>query len=431
MEEKPKNNTFTKIREWIKNHIAITAIIAGVFVIALATVIIIAGMNGKSNKNAGIAANATTGSRLSSNDDSTTEYNETDPGTDPELPTDPVIDKIELESYTVVNDGKVELVKTYITEDGSEETEIEPLTEANGDAVTVAPETTEAATATDAEQTTSAPARPSATQPATEPATAAPTKPSATEPATKPAPATPAVEIKNGTVVKINGVNGVAVIPSTYDGKAVTTIPASVVVADSVKEITIPSSITKWEEYAFEDNCNLTKVTVDSNAMPDRAFAGCKSLTTVELGSNCKKISLAAFELCSSLTTVKIGRGVNYIGDGAFSRCNSLRELYIPKNVTTLASFLVFDDAWYSYWASTGETVTSNEQIKGRIPNIKIYFEGSSINITEGYWASTLPPYKEGTTNTVNASNLGKCLWGIDSEQRERFTVKFGVAYPY
>lgn len=431
MEGKTKNNTFTKIKEWIKSHIAVTAVIAGVVIIVIATVIIVANDSGKKSKGVDVA-NATTEKMPGSNDDTTTEYNETDTDTEPELQTDPVLENIELESYTIVaDDGTINIVKPYVTPDGEQETDVEPLTGSDGDIVTVAPSTT----APEEIRTTAQTETEKPTEKPTEKVTEKPTeKPTEAETV---APVVPSVEIKNGTVVKINGTNGVAVIPSTYEGKAVTTIPASVVVSSSVKELTIPSSITKWEELAFKDNLTLTKVKVDSNAIPDGAFAGCTALTTAEFGSNCKKIPLAAFGRCSSLTTVKIGRGVTYI-DEAFYSCVSLKEIYIPKNVTTLASFGVFDDVWTAYEESTGITLpeidfNTGAQIKGHIPNLKICFEGTSINITDGYWiAYELDvPVRKGTTNTVTASNLNLSQWGCDSLQKERYTVKFGVAYPY
>lgn len=431
MEGKTKNNTFTKIKEWIKSHIAVTAVIAGVVIIVIATVIIVANDSGKKSKGVDVA-NATTEKMPGSNDNTTTEYNETDTDTEPELQTDPVLEKIELESYTIVaDDGTINIVKPYVTPDGEQETEVEVLTGSDGDVVTVAPSTT----APEEIRTTAQTETEKPTEKPTEKVTEKPTeKPTEAETV---APTVESVEIKNGTVVKINGVNGVAVIPSTYDGKAVTTIPASVVVSSSVKELTIPSSITKWEKGAFEDNLTLTKVYVDSNAMPIAAFGGCTALTTAEFGPNCKKISGGAFSLCSSLTTVKIGRGVTYI-DEAFDRCVSLKEIYIPKNVTTLASFNVFDDVWNAYELSTGITLieidfNTGAQIKGHIPNLKINFEGTSINITDGYWVSLErdAPVRQGVADTVTASTLNLSQWGCDSIQKERFTVKFGVAYPY
>lgn len=75
------------------------------------------------------------------------------------------------------------------------------------------------------------------------------------------------------------------IIPSTYEGKPVTTIG-------------------------------------------EGAFYGCDSLTSVVIPDNVTTIGDKAFSDCSSLTSVVIGDSVTAIGEDAFSYCKSLTDVY-------------------------------------------------------------------------------------------------------
>ena len=72
-------------------------------------------------------------------------------------------------------------------------------------------------------------------------------------------------------------------------------------------DLTLPSSITQINGYAF---------------------FGCNTLTTVTIGNNVTSIGNYAFRDCSSLTSVTIGNNVTSIGYGAFWYCTSLKTVY-------------------------------------------------------------------------------------------------------
>ena len=86
---------------------------------------------------------------------------------------------------------------------------------------------------------------------------------------------------------------------------------------ESIKSITLPSSLIKIEK---------------------SAFTSCKSLEEVifEENSKLERIEREAFFECSSLINIKLQQNVNYIGYSAFSDCTSLESIEIPQKVTKL-----------------------------------------------------------------------------------------------
>ena len=94
----------------------------------------------------------------------------------------------------------------------------------------------------------------------------------------------------------------------------------------------------------------------------ERAFRGCKSLTSAALPKGLKHIAEEAFQACESLTGITLPKGLKTIGRWAFDGCRSLRAVEIPSSVELIgyhafhhcANDLVFKVARGSYahrWA--------------------------------------------------------------------------------
>ena len=66
------------------------------------------------------------------------------------------------------------------------------------------------------------------------------------------------------------------------------------------------------------------------------AFYGCKSLTSVVIPDSVTSIGYQAFKNCSGLTNVVIGKSVDSIGSSAFSGCKILTSVVIPDSVTSI-----------------------------------------------------------------------------------------------
>ena len=66
------------------------------------------------------------------------------------------------------------------------------------------------------------------------------------------------------------------------------------------------------------------------------AFAGCGSLTSINIPEKVTSIGLDVFRGCDSLTSFYIPEGVTSIEGGAFIDCQSLASVYIPEGVTSI-----------------------------------------------------------------------------------------------
>ena len=93
-------------------------------------------------------------------------------------------------------------------------------------------------------------------------------------------------------------------------------------------------------EYAFAGCSSLTSVNIPSSVteIGGRAFSSCYSLTSVNIPSSVPEIGESAFEYCQSLTSINIPSSVTKIGESAFQHCKSLKSVNIPSSVTSIGS---------------------------------------------------------------------------------------------
>ena len=135
--------------------------------------------------------------------------------------------------------------------------------------------------------------------------------------------------------------SGELVIPSTYEGKPVTSIGGSAFSGCSrLTSVRIPDSVTSIGDRAFRYCSNLTSVTIGNSvtSIEGWTFDYCGSLTSVRIPESVTSIGKKAFAHCSSLTSVTIGNSVTSIGDLAFYDSVSLTSVTIPDSVTSIGS---------------------------------------------------------------------------------------------
>ena len=115
----------------------------------------------------------------------------------------------------------------------------------------------------------------------------------------------------------------------------------------NVKEVVIPSSVTKIGNKAFQSNQNLERVVIPNSVteIGDEAFSGCKRLTSITLPGSIKQIGNNAFMNCEHLASATVSESLIDLvkGKKIFNGCSPLNEV----TVNTASGNVVHDHNWY------------------------------------------------------------------------------------
>ena len=108
--------------------------------------------------------------------------------------------------------------------------------------------------------------------------------------------------------------------------------------------ITIPDSVTELGVDVFKGDYNLLTATLGSGitVIPSRAFYGANLLTSITIPSSVTRINDGAFYNTASLTSISIPSAVTYIGTSAFSLNYGgeygLTSITVPDSVTEIGA---------------------------------------------------------------------------------------------
>ena len=104
------------------------------------------------------------------------------------------------------------------------------------------------------------------------------------------------------------GAESTVVIPSSFEGKPVTSIADNAFSWSFVRKVIIPDSVTQIGEAAFSWCESLISVEIPDTVkiIGEWAFIGCSSLKSIHLPDGLRKINYSTFQSCSSLVSIEI-----------------------------------------------------------------------------------------------------------------------------
>ena len=107
-------------------------------------------------------------------------------------------------------------------------------------------------------------------------------------------------------------------------------------------EVTVPSSVTKIQDYAFNGCKNITVITFSGGNEPmtigNFAFNRCTSIKEIVLPTNVTIVSDSAFVNCSSLGSFTISKNLTSFDISALNGCSSLKNVYVEAGNSNYTS---------------------------------------------------------------------------------------------
>lgn len=135
------------------------------------------------------------------------------------------------------------------------------------------------------------------------------------------------VTIGNNAFLNTTSLSTNIIIPN-----GVNTIPQQCFNNSGIIGVTIPNTVTTIGSQAF-DNTNITSLIIPDSVITidSYSFRGNAQLQTVEIGTGCTSIGLAAFQNCQSLTSITIKAATPpTLGTWVFDNTNNC-PIYVPS----------------------------------------------------------------------------------------------------
>ena len=98
-----------------------------------------------------------------------------------------------------------------------------------------------------------------------------------------------------------------------------------------------------WRGNIAADGSAMLRLPEGMTHLPERAFSGCTSLTSITLPSTLTSVGYEAFQKCCSLREVNLPDGLTSIGAQAFFGCRALTSIVLPARLRSLGPFAFYD----------------------------------------------------------------------------------------
>jgi len=126
-------------------------------------------------------------------------------------------------------------------------------------------------------------------------------------------------------------------------GKTTVTMPDSVTrigdnafnFSSKLTNVTIGINVESIGENAFNNCTNITNIIIPESvkSIEDQAFVNCTGLTSISIPDSVTSMGIHVFSGCKNITSVNIGNGMDYIAGAAFYNCSKLNNVTIPDNI--------------------------------------------------------------------------------------------------
>ena len=110
----------------------------------------------------------------------------------------------------------------------------------------------------------------------------------------------------------------------------------------NLTSVTLASSIVNINNYAFRKNTSLPKIEFIDNVqyIGSYSFSGCTSATSLRLGNSLSTVGTYTFSHCSSLSAITWGGSLSYINSYDFEYCSSLTNLsFYSSNIQAIYAY--------------------------------------------------------------------------------------------